>query len=455
MLKALPFILTLGIANATGITFEKASNNSIRELPTSKNKIISFSSILKDPIKSVVNISVKLRTQSKYELMYDPFFGDYYERLDDNQQTLKKKHALGSGVILSKNGYIVTNNHVVEDAKEISVSLGDNDKEYPAKLIGRDKGSDLAVIKIEADNLKPIKFANAKNILVGDVVFAIGNPFGVGETVTQGIVSAINKHGIGINKYENFIQTDASINPGNSGGALVDSRGALVGINSAILSKSGGNHGIGFSIPVDMVQNIVSQLINRGSVTRGYMGVSIAPIESKTNGLYNKSKGAVITDVQPNGAAYKAGLKRGDLVYMVNTTKIDSPSTLQRVIASQKPGGTVDIYVERDKREIVVQITLNAQSTGSSGIEGLGLKMIDDNDRYRLMLPVETRGVLVSEVVMNSRAYEEGFSAGDVIVQVDNREIYTLDDWNAAMREKHKKRVYINRGGTIMLATIE
>ena len=464
MKQLLLLILTLCILNAKSITFNEAASNPDRELPTSNSDIMSFHSILKDPIQSVVNISIKIHSRNQYEnspLMQDPFFREFFGYGYRNQMPKQyKKHALGSGVILSKDGYIVTNNHVVTDADEITVSLGEENKEYPAKLIGKDKGSDLAVIKIEAKNLKPIKLSHAQDVKIGDIVFAIGNPFGVGETVTQGIVSAMNKDGMGINKYENFIQTDASINPGNSGGALVDSRGALIGINSAILSKTGGNHGIGFSIPVDMMKNIVTQLIENGKVNRGYMGVGIAPIDDKLKELYTKTYGAVITDVQPNSAAYKAGLKRGDLVFKVNDKKIDSPATLQRVIASLNPGKEIRINIERDKEELELDITLHSQNNQSLasknlGVKGLGLKALDNNDRYALRLSSNTQGIIVTYVTPNSPAYKAGFEVGDIPIQVENQNIYTLKDWQKAIEtNNHKKRVYVNRRGVILLIVI-
>ncbi|RUM68642.1 MAG: serine protease [Sulfurovum sp.] len=464
MKKLFLLISMLCMLDAKSISFDEAENNPDRELPTSKSEIMSFHSVLKNPMQSVVNISVKIHSKNSYAnspLMQDPFFRQFFG-YDQRRYVPKQRdrQALGSGVILSKDGYIVTNNHVVTEADEISVSLGEGSKEYPAKLIGKDKDSDIAVIKIEADDLKPIRLSHMKDVQVGDIVFAIGNPFGVGETVTQGIVSAMNKHGIGINKYENFIQTDASINPGNSGGALVDSRGALIGINSAILSKSGGNHGIGFSIPVDMMKNIVTQLIEGGRVTRGYMGVAIAPIDERLQELYSRKKGAVITDVQPDGAAYQAGLKRGDLVFKVNDKTIDSPYTLQRIIASLNPGEKATIFIERDKKELKKKIVLRNQNnhlsmTNSMGIKGLSLKPISKNDRYTLQLPSHIQGIIVTNVQQNSQAYKAGFEVGDIIIQVENKNIYTLQDWEKAIAaNKHKKRVYINRGGIILLIVV-
>lgn len=234
----------------------------------------------------------------------------------------RKSSSLGSGVIISKDGYIVTNNHVVEESDEIIVSLIDNSKEFKAKVVGLDPKTDLAVIKIDAKDLQAIVFADSSYLLEGDVVFAIGNPFGVGGSVTKGIVSALNKSGMGLNQYENFIQTDASINPGNSGGALVDSRGALVGINSAILSRSGGNNGIGFAIPSNMVETIAKTLIEDGRVDRGYMGVSIGDLTSDLKEVYTNKEGALVLGTEENGPAAKAGIVRGDLIIKIDDIHI-------------------------------------------------------------------------------------------------------------------------------------
>ena len=361
------FILLSTLLSATliagNIEFEHAKSNPEHRLPNGKNEILSFNSILKESMNAVVNISTKTIIKEKRgpsRLFYDPYTQQYYEQqgplLDKSQR--KKDHSLGSGVIVSKDGYIVTNHHVLAGADEISISINNSEKEYIATVIGTDKGSDLAVIKIEAENLKPIMLGNAKDILLGDVVFAIGNPFGVGQTVTQGIISALNKNQVGINQYENFIQTDASINPGNSGGALIDSRGVLIGINSAILSQSGGNNGIGFTIPVDMMKNIVTKLIEDGKVHRGFMGVGIEGISKKTQEYFLHKKGAIITGIEPHSAAQKAKLNVGDLIYAVNGVSITSPAELQRTIVAYSPNETITLSIERDKKNIKKQLTL-------------------------------------------------------------------------------------------------
>jgi serine protease Do len=372
----------------------------------------------------------------------------------------KSENSLGSGVIISKDGYIVTNNHVIEGADEISVTINHRDREFIAKVVGRDKGSDLAVIKIDAKELKPITFSSIEDVQLGDVVFAIGNPFGVGQTVTQGIISALNKYGVGINQYENFIQTDASINPGNSGGALIDSRGALIGINSAILSPSGGNNGIGFTIPINMVKNIVSKLVLDGKVERGFMGVNISKVTKELKNLYNHQKGAIITDVQQDSPAYRARLKRGDLVYSINGKDVENPHDLQQIVTSFRPHETITLSIERDGKEIEKELKLGniageklALSSIDKSFEGLYINGLNDTNREKFGIPTNITGVVVEKVDLNSRAYIDGFSAGDIIIQIENLSIESIKDATTAFaRYKGKtKRIYINRRGAIML----
>ena len=345
------------------ITFENAATNPKHKLPNSQNEILSFNSILKESMNAVVNISTSTIIKNKRgpsRLFFDPYTQQYYEQRGPllNKSERKRDHSLGSGVIVSKDGYIVTNHHVLAGADEIAITMNNSKKEYIAKVIGTDKGSDLAVIKIEAQNLEPITLSHATDIQLGDVVFAIGNPFGVGQTVTQGIISALNKNHVGINQYENFIQTDASINPGNSGGALIDSRGALIGINSAILSESGGNNGIGFTIPVDMMRNVVKKLIKDGKVHRGFMGVGIESIRKEVEHFYTHKDGAILTGIEPYSAAQKAMLNVGDLVYAVNGVSVKSPDELQRVIVAYSPNETITLSIERDNKNIERKLTL-------------------------------------------------------------------------------------------------
>ena len=446
------------------ITFENAPKSPKHRLPNGKNEILSFHEILKDSMDAVVNISTKTivqNNQTQNRLFNDPFFQEFFGQRaqPQNQAPTKRDNALGSGVIVSKDGYIVTNNHVITEADEISVTINGSDKIYIAKVIGKDKGSDLAVIKIEAENLKPIVLSHVDEIKLGDVVFAIGNPFGVGQTVTQGIISALNKNHVGINKYENFIQTDASINPGNSGGALIDSRGALIGINAAILSQTGGNHGIGFTIPVDMVRNVVTKLIEKGKVSRGYMGVEISKITPELQKLYTHKHGAIITNVQPNSPAEKAGLQRNDLIYAINEKEVKNQSSLQRMITALNPEDTILIDIERNKKELRKKLSLSSVEGSSKlsenyiEVEGLRLSELTNKTKQAYQIPNNITGVFIEGVLERSQSEMSGFLAGDILIQIENKSIGNLKDAEETF-EHYKgqtKRVYVNREGYILL----
>ena len=452
-------LLTLAIVSnllvGNSISLENAPKNPKHRLPTNQNEILSFSSILKNSMNAVVNISTrKINYQGNINRrFFEEFFGQQIP-------PQKSNNSLGSGVIISKDGYIVTNNHVVDGADEISVTINHRDREYIAKVIGRDKDSDLAVIKIDAKNLEPIVFSNSKDIKLGDVVFAIGNPFGVGETVTQGIISAVNKYGMGINKYENFIQTDASINPGNSGGALIDSRGALIGINSAIISSSGGNNGVGFSIPVNIVRNVVTKLILNGRVDRGFMGVSISKVTKELKNIYNHKDGVIITDIQNNSPAQRANLYRGDLIFAINGKRVKTPHELQQIVTSYRPNDIITISIERDGQNIEKNLKLtnlsgDRVSLGSidRSFDGLYLNRLNSQNRKKFQIPQQIEGIVVTKVDINSQAYIDGFSAGDIIIQIENQPINTINDVVKALKiyKNRPKRVYINRRGTTLL----
>ncbi|MBQ7676384.1 MAG: PDZ domain-containing protein, partial [Campylobacter sp.] len=329
------------------------------------------------------------------------------------------------------------------NADEVLVTLLDNDKEYKAKIIGTDSKTDLAIIKIEEKNLSAIKFANSNDLMEGDIVFAIGNPFGVGGTITQGIISALNKNNIGLNQYENFIQTDASINPGNSGGALVDSRGALIGINSAILSRSGGNNGIGFAIPSDMVKDVAQKLISDGKIERGYIGVSISDLTKDQKEVYKNTEGALIMGVEKDLPADKAGIKRGDLITKVDGKTIKNSNDLKNLIGSMPPNKTIEIEFERDKTMKTAKIKLDSMSgdeksssaKGGSAIDGLKLSNLNDELRQKYRLDSDINGVLVTGVEDDSKAEEFGFKVGDVIIQIGQKDVKNIEDFNKLIKD--------------------
>ena len=468
-MKKIPIMITLLVTGliAANIELSMAESQPKRVVPSNMNEILSFSPSVKDAVKSVVNISTTQRNHNSKQLeglMNDPYFRYFFGQPRGGVVPKERaQRALGSGVILSADGYIVTNNHVVDNADEITVTLPHNKQEYKAKLIGQDKESDLAVIKIEASNLLPIMIGNSSFLEVGDVVFAVGNPFGVGETVTQGIVSALNKNRVGINQYENFIQTDASINPGNSGGALVDSRGALIGINSAILSRSGGSAGVGFAIPIDMVKNVVTNLVSDGKVTRGYIGVTISDLNKQLLPLYEKQVGAIIVNVEEGGPASEYGLKRGDLVYKINAKEIKNASDLKQIIASYKPTEKVTLYIERDKKEKIVKIELGSRNKNIAAAnttkmhDGLKLGELTHSNREKYRIPTSVEGILIEDVNPESASEKVGFQSGDVIIQVENKNIEKMSDLTSvidAYRDR-TKRVYVNRYGMILMFVID
>jgi serine protease Do len=446
------------------VSFKNAPNDFTRVMPSGdKNVVLSYSDAIEDAQKSVVYISTEtVQKVNNTRIMNDPFFrfffGDELGRVAPKDRVSR---ALGSGVIVSSDGYIITNAHVVDGATKIKVSVLNDSKEYSAKIVGSDKKTDIAVIKIDANKLPVMKIADSSSVKVGDVVFAIGNPHGLAHTVTQGIVSALNKSGIGINEYENFIQTDASINPGNSGGALIDSRGALVGINSAIFSKSGGSIGIGFAISSNLAKRISHTLIDKGAVKRGFLGVSVADITPKSARFYEGYKGAVIVDVSENSNTYKAGIRRGDLVTAINGKKISNASELKNTIGTYEPNDTVTIEYLRDGDIKTTKVKLSEypdseSSSAVSMIDGLSYKDLDDKTRKYLKIDPTAKGVIVTKVEQNSKAEKSGFRKGDIIVQVERYSVNNSNTLNKILKKykNRDKRVYVYRDGEIGMLII-
>ncbi len=449
--------ITAMILSAGNINIKNMPSDTKRMYPANDKLILSYYNSIKEIKHSVVNISTTKTIDNSNQIkqmLNNPLLKDFFGQTFPNIGPQKKKtHSLGSGVIISKDGYIVTNNHVVENSDEIIVSLIGEDKEYKAKVIGLDPKTDLAVIKIEGKDFQAAKFGDSENLKEGDVVFAIGNPFGVGGSVTQGIISALNKNGIGLNQYENFIQTDASINPGNSGGALVDSRGALIGINSAILSRSGGNNGIGFAIPSKMVKNIAVSLIEDGRIDRGYIGVSISDLTKDLKEVYKSKGGAFILNIEENSPASRAGLKLGDLIVEIDGKTVKNANDLKTLVGNKMPGKTIKIKYERNSKIRSTDIILaNMDQSLKSGthmanIQGLNLEELTDKVKDKYQIPNHIKGVFVSGVKSGSRAAKLGFMPGDIIVQVDQMSIENFDDIKKALKGKNKKIVFVNRNG--------
>lgn len=344
-------------------------------LPRDDRPTASYAAVVKKVSPSVVNI------YTSKTLRIDPAIREYLREMYgfDRIPSERRQQSLGSGVIVSQDGYILTNNHVVEGAEEVKVALADETTIYEAKVIGTDPQTDVAVVKVPAENLTAITFADSGKIEVGDVTIAIGDPFGVGQTVTKGIVSAKDRGGIGITNYEDFIQTDASINPGNSGGALVDAEGRLLGINTAILSRTGGNQGIGFAVPVNLARYVMERIVVDGKVTRGYLGVKIQPVtpEAAKQSNLPQRKGALIAEVSPGSPGEQSGLKAGDIVTEFDGKPVTDSRHLQLMVAGKPPGSEVKMKVIRRGEEQTLTAKLSelptqlaSQPTESGGQEG-------------------------------------------------------------------------------------
>ena len=371
------------------------------------------------------------------------FFGDPSQgRMPRRNMPAPRQEGIGSGVIVTKDGYLLTNNHVVDGADEVKVALQDG-REFTAKVIGRDPKSDVAVIKIDARDLPAVPMADSDKVEVGDVVLAIGNPFGIGQTVTTGIVSATGRAGtLGLD-YEDFIQTDAAINPGNSGGALVDAEGRLVGINTAILSRSGGNQGIGFAIPTNLASDVMESLIKDGHVTRGYLGILIQNVTPALASKFNlkDTKGALVGDVTPKSPAEKAGLKSGDVILSFNGKAVTDSRHLKLEVARAKPGESVPVKILRDGSTKTVEVTVKelpgteqlAKNDGEKGddtgtLNGVGVADLDRDARQQLQLPNNLSGAVITEVDPNSAAAEAGLKPGDVIQEINRKPVKSAEE---------------------------
>ena len=379
---------------------------------------------------------------------------------------------MGSGVIINPNGYLLTNNHVIEGASDVRVFTPDH-KEYKAKVIGTDSRTDVAVLKIEASGLPAFTLGDSSNLKVGDVVFAIGDPFGIGETATMGIVSATGRAlGGAIEHYEDFIQTDASINPGNSGGALIDLHGNLIGINTAILSGGGGNQGVGFAIPINMAHNIMEQILEHGKVVRGQLGVVVQQVDPDMAKALGRSSGggALVGDVSPNSPAAKAGIERGDLILEINGQQVEGPQDLSVRVSQTAPGTTVHLKVFRNGQTRDVNVTLSelnekAASTegggqeGSSGgvLRGLNVETVTPAIARELQLPAGTTGVVVTSVDPSGPAASADIQRGDVIQEVNHKPVRNIDDYRRAAQSAGNDSVLIliNRGGQTHFVVVQ
>nr|WP_317623113.1 DegQ family serine endoprotease [Thiohalomonas denitrificans] len=419
-----------------------ASDSQGEPLPT-------LAPMIERAVPAVVNIFTRTRIlQRQHPLFSDPFFRHFFDVPEPRERYAQ---SLGSGVIIdSENGYVVTNHHVIARAVEIAVNLQDG-RTLQAELVGSDPDSDLAVLKVEQDGLTALPFADSDQLRVGDFVVAIGNPFGLGQTVTSGMVSALSRSGLGIEGYEDFIQTDASINPGNSGGALVNLRGELVGINTAILSQSGGNIGIGFAIPINMAREITEQLVEYGEVRRGHLGAQaqdLTPELARAFGLKSQP-GAVVTRVEPGSPADKAGLAAGDVVVAVNGRPVRDATDVRNAIGLLRIDQRVSLKVVRNGETRTLEAIIREPATAA--IEGqklhprlAGAQFGNIPESSRLAGKVE--GILVTEVDRSKAAWQAGLRPGDVITQANRQSVTNLRELEKAVKGSDGLLLNIVRG---------
>jgi serine protease Do len=425
---------------------------------------VSYSSVVKRTAASVVYVysSKTVRAPDLSPFMNDPRFRRFFDQLvpreerEESAPPPSKKNApnrnnrggntpnrnrpneqvqqgLGSGVVATADGYIITNNHVIDGADEVKVSIGESNKRYEAKVVGRDPGSDLAVLKIEATNLSPATFGDSDQLEIGDVVLAIGNPFGIGQSVSRGIVSALGR-GMGMGVFEDFIQTDAAINMGNSGGALLDSDGRVVGINTAILSRSGSSAGVGFAIPINLARFVVEQLANTGKVERGFLGVRTDELTEDLVSYFDTEKGALINDVTDGSPADKAGIKAGDIILKVGAVEIRDPRHLIMTVSKFAPGTeiTVELLREKQRKTVTAKLTRRdedalAKEEGAPGakeegvLNGVGVGDITPEMRGQMQIPSRIKGAIITGIEPDSPAARQGLREGDIILELDRR----------------------------------
>jgi serine protease Do len=435
-----------------------------------------FAPVVKKVLPDVVNISsskvVKTRTAFEGQIPeeFRQFFGDDSQnrRGTPRQQGEQREQGLGSGVIVSPEGYILTNNHVVDEATDVKVTLSDK-REFKARVIGTDPKTDIAVLKIDASGLPAIVIGDSSKVQIGDYALAVGNPFGVGKTVTMGIVSATGRTGLGIEAYEDFIQTDAPINPGNSGGALINDRGELVGINTAIISHgSEGNQGIGFAVPVNLARTVMDQILKNGKVTRAYLGIipqDVTPAMAKAFGEKDPH-GALVGDVSPDSPAQRAGLLKDDIILELNGKLVEDANQLRMSISMMSPDAGVTLKVFRGgaEREVPVKLaelpvkeaSVRSESKDAkSSLAGISVEDVDAQTARQLGLPANTAGVVVTNISPSSPAVDSGLRRGDVIQEVNRQPVKNTSDFERAMgNSKDQTLLLVNRQGSTMYVAV-
>lgn len=404
----------------------------------------SLAPMLEQVNTAVVNISTFTTKQTYNPLLNDPFFRHFFNIPDNAQPQPRRSQAAGSGVIIdAKDGIVITNFHVINGADEIKVSLTDG-RTLDAKLVGSDEEVDIAVLKVKADNLNQVPLADSDKVRVGDFVVAIGNPFGLGQTVTTGVVSALGRSGLGIEGYENFIQTDASINPGNSGGALVDLNGNLVGINTAIIAPAGGNIGIGFAIPVNMAQHSINQILDSGEVKRGQLGIVIQDLTPDLADAFNlKGKsGVLVAEVQEDSPADDAGLKAGDVITEMDGKPLTSAGQLRNMVGLKKIGDKVSVKLLRDGDTENLTVKIGERSSSNVATKSLHKAM----EGASLVESKRPKGVRVESIDPDSAAARSGLQTGDVIVGANNMKVESIEDLRKALGQRERSVLRLRRG---------
>jgi serine protease Do len=426
---------------------ETPPSMSVDTTPISRSTsgITSFAPVVKKAAPSVVNIYSTHVVRSRGNPNMNPYFRQFFGGPGEGGPArTHREEVLGSGVIISPDGYILTANHVVADSAEVKIATTGSKKEYAAKIVGTDPMTDIALLKIDAQNLSAITLGDSDQLEVGDITLAIGNPFNISmpgqtPTVTMGIVSALGRSGLGFSGYENFIQTDAAINPGNSGGALVDANGRLIGINTGIESSSDGNEGIGFAVPINLARHVVDRLMHGGKVIRGYLGVQPRDIDPGLAQSFNLSSenGALINFVTPSSPAEKAGMKAGDVITAFNGKSVNSAHDLLFAVADGAPGQEAAVTYIRDGKEHTAKVTLAArpgevaqasQSKETDALDGVTVSDIDADARGQLQIPSDVHGALVTDVQQGSHSSEAGLQKGDVILTIDKQPISSADE---------------------------